>query len=113
MGDAAYIVSPAPGESGKIADALAGENLEVRTFDCAEKLIAALGGKPCGCVVAPADIPGIGVRGLIEEVRRRQLCLAVVVIGREDDLRVAVDLVRAGAAEFVEHPFSAGRLRVA
>jgi FixJ family two-component response regulator len=105
-----YIVAPVPEESGWIRDALSIEGLDVRVFDGAEGLMAALTADASGCVVVPVDLPGIGVRRLIEEIRRRGLCLAVVVLGREDDLRVAVDLVRAGASEFVEHPPSARRL---
>ena len=41
------------------------------------------------------------------------MCLAVVVLGCDDDLRVAVDLVRGGASEFVEYPMRAGRLIMA
>ena len=113
MRDTVYIVTPAPVESDRIKAALSAETVDVRKFGSAEDLIEALGAGVCGCVVAPADLPGMGVRGLIGEIRRRQFCLAVVVIGRDDDLRVAVDLVRSGAAEFVEHPFNVGRLRTA
>jgi len=111
--DTVYIVGALPGESGRIAEALSAEPLELRAFDSAEALLAQLGTGACGCVVAPADLPGMGARSLIEEVRHRQLCLTVVILGREDDLRLAVDLVRAGAAEFVEHPLSVRRLRAA
>ena len=111
--DSVYIVAPVPEESGRIRDALSIEGLDVRAFDGAEGLMSSLTADASGCVVVPVDLPGIGVRHLIEEIRRRGLRLAVVVIGREDDLRVAVDLVRAGAAEFVEHPPSARRLRSA
>ena len=114
MRDTVYIVTPTPAESDRIIKALPAEPLDVQTFGSAAELVAAFGSGARGCVVAPVDLPPMGVRGLIDEIRRRQLCLTVVVIGREgDDLRVAVDLVRAGAAEFVEHPFSAGRLRTA
>jgi FixJ family two-component response regulator len=111
--DIVYIVTPLPEESGRIAEALSGEQLDARTFDSAEALIAQLGAGACGCVVVPVDLPGMGVRSLIDEIRRRQLCLTIVVLGREDDLRIAVDLVRAGAAEFVEHPLNTRRLRAA
>jgi DNA-binding NtrC family response regulator len=50
---------------------------------------------------------------MIEEIRRRELGLAVVVLARDDDLRAAIDSVRSGATEFVEHPPSPGRLRAA
>ena len=55
--------------------------------------------------------PGIGLRALIDEINRRQLPLAVVVIGRDSELDSAVELVRAGAFDFLEHPFSDRRLR--
>ena len=111
--DSVYIVAPAPEEGGRIREALSVEGLDVRVFDGAERLLAALTADVSGCVVVPVDLPGLGVRQLIEEIRCRGLRLAVVVIGREDDLRVAVDLVRAGASEFVEHPSSARSLRLA
>jgi FixJ family two-component response regulator len=111
--DCVYIVAPVPEEAGRIREALSAEGLDLRAFDSAEALMAALAPGACGCVVAPADLPEPGVRRLIEEVRSRGYDLAVVVLGREDDLRVAVDLVRAGAAEFVEHPLNARRLRAA
>jgi len=113
MRDIVYVVAPLPDERGRIAEALSADQIDVRTFDSAEELTAQLGSRTCGCVVAPVDLPGVGVRSLIEEIRHRQLCLTVVVLGREDDLRLAVDLVRAGAAEFVEHPFNVRRLRAA
>jgi len=37
--------------------------------------------------------------------------LAVVVVGRDSELDRAVELVRAGAFDFLEHPFSDRRLR--
>jgi len=111
--DTVYIVAPLPEESGRITEALSAEQVDVRVFDSAEELIAQLSPGACGCVVAAVDLPGKGVRCLIEEIRRQELCITVVVLGREDDLRVAVDLVRAGATEFVESPPSVRRLRTA
>ena len=106
MVDILYVVEPAPEERARIAEALSGENADIQTFASAEQLIEALAAPVCGCVLVPVDLPGIGASGLIAEIRRRQLGLAVVVIGREDDLRVAVNMVRAGATDFIEHPAS-------
>jgi FixJ family two-component response regulator len=111
--DCVYIVAPVPEESARTSEALSAEGLDVRVFDCAEALLSTLAPDARGCVVVSADLPAPGARRLIEEIRHCAPGLAVVVLGREDDLRVAVDLVRAGATEFVEHPPSARRLRAA
>ena len=50
---------------------------------------------------------------MIGEIRRRHVCFTVVAIGRDDDMRVAVEAARAGAAEFIEPPISPQRLRSA
>jgi len=47
----------------------------------------------------------------MEEINRRYLALAVVVIGRDSEFAMAIELVRAGAFDFLEHPFSDRRLR--
>jgi FixJ family two-component response regulator len=64
-----------------------------------------------GCVLAPLDLPGIGLRALMDEISRRRLPLAVVVIGRDSEFAIAIELVRFGAFDFLEHPFSDRRLR--
>jgi two-component system CheB/CheR fusion protein len=103
-----------PGEGARIRDALSSDPFELISFDSAEALMPALAANGRGCVVAPADLPGIGMGGLIRAIRTFGAHIAVVAVGRDgDDLRVAVDLIRAGAAEFVEAPISAGRLRAA
>jgi len=70
-----------------------------------------VGATASGCVLAPIDLPGIGLRALLAEINRRHLPLALVVIGRDSELASAVELTRAGAFDFLEHPFSDHRLR--
>ena len=64
-----------------------------------------------GCVLVPLDLPGIGLRALMDEINHRHLPLAVIVIGRDSELAIAVELVRFGAFDFLEHPFTDRRLR--
>jgi FixJ family two-component response regulator len=59
----------------------------------------------------PSDLSGIKARALITQIRRRKLNLAIIVVGRNSDLAVAVELVRAGATDFLEQPFSHRDLR--
>jgi FixJ family two-component response regulator len=113
MSETVYLIDPAPIELRRVADALAGESVTIETYDSAEHFLGRVVAMPSGCVLVPADLPGMGARALIEEIQRRDFALAVVVIGREPDLAVAVELVRAGAVDFLEHPFSDRRLRSA
>ena len=113
MRETVHIIDPALEECARLAAALADDAVCVQTWDSSEQFFEGSGAAASGCVLAPADLPGAGVRGLIDEIRQRRLALAVVVIGRTHDLDTAVALVRAGAADFLESPLSDRRLRSA
>ena len=106
-----YIIDLAPEARSRIAAALATEPLDVQTFAGAEEFLEALCATWSGCVIGPSDLPGMGMRALIEELQRRQPALKVIVIGRDAEDSTAVEMVRAGAVEFIEAPFSDRRLR--
>ena len=53
----------------------------------------------------------MGIRALLNAIRTGEMLLPVVVIGRDSDLATAVELVRAGAVEYLEPPVSDRRLR--
>ena len=113
MRETVHIIDPALEECARLAAALAEDAICVRTWDSSEQFFEGCGTTASGCVLAPADLPGAGVRGLIDEISKRGLALAVLVIGRTHDLDTAVALVRAGAADFLEPPLSDCRLRSA
>jgi len=106
-----YIVDPCSDESRRMADALAGEPVTVQSYDCATKFLNQVTPTASGCVLVPVDLPGIGLRALIKEINRRHLPLAIVVIGRDSEFAIAVELVRSGAFDFLEPPFSDRRLQ--
>jgi FixJ family two-component response regulator len=111
MAETIYIVNPLPDERRRIVDALADEPVVVKSYEDATQFLDEVAPTASGCVLAPLDLPGIGLRALIDEIGRRQLPLAVVVIGRDSEFAIAVELVRSGAFDFLEHPFSDRRLR--
>jgi FixJ family two-component response regulator len=111
MVETVHIVVPLPNERRRIVDALAGEPIELQTYDDAEQFLDRVVAATSGCVLAPLDLPGIGLRAMMGEINRRRLPLAVVVIGRDSAFTIAVELVRYGAFDFLEHPFSDHRLR--
>jgi FixJ family two-component response regulator len=111
MAETIYIVDSLPDERRRIADALADEPVVVKSYGEATQFLDEVAATSSGCVLVPLDLPGIGLRALMEEINRRHLPLAVVVIGRDSEFAIAIELVRSGAFDFLEHPFSDHRLR--
>jgi FixJ family two-component response regulator len=111
MAETIYIVDPLPNERLRIVDALADEPVVVKSYDDAVQFLDEVAASASGCVLAPLDLPGMGLRALMQEINRRNLPLAVVVIGRDSEFAIAIELVRSGAFDFLEHPFSDQRLR--
>jgi FixJ family two-component response regulator len=111
MAETLFIVDPLPEERSRIMAALADESVAIEIYESGVQFLDQVSANASGCVVAPIDLPGIGLRALIGEINRRFLPLAVIVIGRDSELDSAVELVRAGAFDFLEHPFSDRRLR--
>jgi FixJ family two-component response regulator len=111
MAETLFIVDPSSHARKRIAGALAADAVAIEIYESTAQFFEQVGETASGCVVAPIDLPGLGLRAMIDEIARRRLALAVVVIGRDSELNSAVELVRAGAFDFLEHPFSDHRLR--
>ena len=111
MAETLFIVDPSSHARTRIAAALANDALVIEIRESIGQFFEQVSDTASGCVVAPIDLPGPGLRAMIDEITRRRLALAVVVLGRDSELGCAVELVRAGAFDFLEHPFSDRRLR--
>jgi DNA-binding NtrC family response regulator len=111
MAETLFIVNPSSRERTRISAALADDAVAIEVCESIAQFFEQVGETASGCVVAPIDLPGLGLRAMIDEISRRHLALAVVVLGRDSELDSAVELVRAGAFDFLEHPFSDHRLR--
>jgi FixJ family two-component response regulator len=111
MGNTIYLIEPTSAERNYIVNALANEPVTVEVYAGGERFLKQVSEKTSGCILVPSDLSGMGVRALISEIYRRHLRLAIVIIGRNSDLATAVELVRAGAADYLEEPFSHRQLR--
>jgi FixJ family two-component response regulator len=111
MSETIYVVGLDRDEQRRIAEALAEEPVVVESYDDAAQFLDGVAASASGCVLAPVDLPGMGLAALMKEIHLRQIPLAVVVIGRDAEFALAIELVRAGAFDFLEHPFSDQRLR--
>jgi FixJ family two-component response regulator len=107
-----FIVDPTNEVCRGIADAVADSDADIRPVASAEDLLHDAVSDARGCVIAPSDLAGMGIRAMIVALRMRYPRLAVIVLGH-DDLPKAVELMRAGATEYLEAPISPRLLRTA
>ena len=108
---ALYVVDPDPAEQRRIATALAPEVEAVLTFGSAEALLESLPLRAPALLIAATSLPGMSIPQLIRELRSAGAELPIVAIGADANLREAVEIMRAGAADFIARPFTVRRLR--
>lgn len=83
---------------------LQARGFEVRAFESAPKLLAAIGKDTRGCVLADVRMPEMD--GLELQRRLAGHMLPVVVMSGHGDIPMAVQAMRDGAVDFVEKPYS-------
>jgi two-component system, LuxR family, response regulator FixJ len=80
---------------------------DVRTYPSAiEFLAAASAGMKGGCVVTDVRMPQMDGLELLRRLRTLDLSIPVIVMTGHGDIPLAVEAMKAGAADFFEKPFS-------
>src|SRR5262249_903807 len=82
----------------------------VRVFADADEALAQLDEQFAGVVVSDLRMPGTDGRILFQELRRRAPDIPVILITGHGDIHEAVELIHAGAYDFIAKPFPAERL---
>lgn len=106
-----YVIDPDPTQQHRIVNAVTPEAEAVLPFSSAEAFLESMPLRTPALLIAAAALPGMGVPQLIRELRRAAVELPVIAIGVDADVQAAVELMRAGAADFIERPVSARQLR--
>jgi two-component system response regulator FixJ len=78
----------------------------VTAYVSGDEFIDRMTATPGGCLLIDVRMPGRGGLEVQEELRARGIALPVVVITGHGDVPLAVRAMKAGAADFVEKPFS-------
>ena len=89
---------------------LAAAGFAVETFESAADFLAVLPEVETGCVVTDVRMPGIDGIELLKRLKQEKASLAVVVMTGHGDVALAVEAMKAGAADFIEKPFDDERL---
>lgn len=77
----------------------------VRAFGSAPEALAAIDPETSGCVVTDVRMPGMSGVDLLRELKQRTPGVSVIVITGHGDVSLAVEAMKAGAADFLEKPF--------
>jgi two-component system response regulator FixJ len=111
MFDTVYVLERDAAERRWIESALAGQARTLVYLDDGATLPDRLAAQGGDCLLCGAEPDAAAVLELVRSLRRRGHLLPVVVVGPHSAFRMAVDLARLVATDFLERPVSAQRLR--
>lgn len=84
---------------------LRSEELNPRGFSSANEFLATIAPDSRGCVISDVRMPGMDGVELLKTLKGMHSILPVIVMTGHADVTVAVQAMKAGAADFVEKPF--------
>ncbi|MFL5294772.1 MAG: response regulator FixJ [Phenylobacterium sp.] len=84
---------------------LRSEGLNPRGFSSADAFLAILTPESRGCVISDVRMPGMDGVTLLKTLKATASILPVIIITGHADVTVAVQAMKAGAADFIEKPF--------
>lgn len=100
-----HIVDDDPAIGRALALLAKSAGLAALSHTSAEAFLAAFDPETSGCVVTDARMPGMGGVELLRLLKRRGVVAPVIVITGQGAVSMAVEALKAGAADFIEKPF--------
>ena len=86
------------------------ENIAAKTYASAEDFITQKNIKKPGCLLLDVRMPGMNGLQLLEQLKKNDISLPVILITGHGDISMAVQAMKDGAADFIEKPFNNERL---
>ena len=106
-----YLVDPDNLMRERIASLFTSSSCSVKTFTCAEDFLKQ-SEIVAGCLVLGIEMPGMDTVELMQELKHLGIKIPIIVLGDRDDLPKAVEVMRAGALDFIGKPFTNQRLKI-
>jgi len=100
-----YIVDDEPGVRNSLSSLLRSVGLEVRTFAGAAEFLESKREDVPECLVVDVRMPGISGLDLQNQLSQWSLPIPVIFITGHGDIPMAVQVMKAGALEFLTKPF--------
>ena len=106
-GDFAYVVDDEVAVRHSLELLLGAEGYRVRSFASGESLLEAAPALPFGCVLLDLRMPGLDGLAVQRLLSGQRLPHPVVLVTAHGEVPLAVEAMKAGAADFIEKPFTA------
>jgi FixJ family two-component response regulator len=105
-----FCVDDDPAVTRSLGRALREEGWEVETFDSAEAFLSRSRPERYGCLVLDVSMPGIDGLELQRRLRETGQSLPIVFLTGDGDIRMSVQAIKAGAADFLTKPVTSDAL---
>ena len=79
--------------------------MDVETFACAEDFLDRLDLDRPGCLITEVGLPGMSGIDLQQHLKDQGMCLPVIVLASDAEVRQVVIAIHLGAIDFIEKPF--------
>lgn len=99
-----FIVDDEPLVAESIAILVRSMGIECQTFSAAEEFLSRASDLP-GCLITDVRMLGMSGLQLLEIVRERRLPVKAIVLTAYADVRLTVDVLKAGAVTLLEKPY--------
>ncbi|MCL2645001.1 MAG: response regulator [Betaproteobacteria bacterium] len=110
LGQQIFIVDDDEAQRDSLVWLLESHGYAVRAFSGARSFLAEWDGDSAGCLLLDVRMPGMSGLELFDELIRRNSTLPVIFITGHGDVAMAVAVLKKGAADFIEKPFSADEM---
>lgn len=84
-----------------------------QVYETADAFLAGAGAGTLSCVISDIRMPGMSGIELVRKLKRQGTSSPVILITGHGDVALAVEAMKAGAADFLEKPFDDAALLVA
>jgi two-component system response regulator FixJ len=105
-----HVIDDDPAVRDALTVLLAAGGHPVKAYASAEDFLARLAGAPPGCVVTDVHMPGLSGLDLLRRMEDRLADFPTIVLTGRADVPLAVQALKAGAADFLEKPFEPGAM---
>jgi two-component system, LuxR family, response regulator FixJ len=101
-----HVIDDDPAMRDSLVFLLEVNDYQTRSHPSANAFLACAGGSAIDCVVSDIRMPGMNGLELVRKLAAYGFACPVIVITGHGDVGLAVEVMRAGAFEFIEKPFS-------
>jgi two-component system response regulator FixJ len=100
-----HVVDDDPAMRDSLAFLLDVKGFAAKTYESANAFLSGATIDTPSCVVSDIRMPGLNGIELVRELKDRRMACPVILITGHGDVALAVEAMKAGAADFIEKPF--------